>query len=568
MFRLSRQFLQFFFALLFFIGVGFIIYIFYLYFSTRLYEEVRIEAQNRISVFASSIRGDILRYIIVPEVIANDKRIAASLIAPNIVSAQESLKLENVPLQDATLFTVNTNGIIVESSNDEEAGTPFIYQDILAQAFQLGQASYYDLGEKNFVHLVRIEAPVAQLPVGALGIKFSFSRYADIWSNTGDNIFLTNAEGEILFSQDPSLTGSQFQDYVGVETALKLNEFNSSTIYNLNGNEMLIMTIDVGINGWKLAYLVPIAETRQTLRGYMALVVLAIGFIIITALFAFSRRAVRNAVQIRRESENLRALNARLLTEIEQRHQAERKVQVAEQSMEQSAKLAAVGQMSAAVGHELNQPLAAMRTYLSGARKLIARGRFQEGAQSLNRIEDLLERMGSITRQMRSFARVQENHVAAFDLNTALMNAFALMAPQFGQSKIKIERNIPEEPLMVEGDMMRTEQIIVNLLRNAVDAVSGLDAPEIDISLEALTHRALLKIGDNGTGFEDSEKLFEPFYTTKPPGDGLGLGLAISASYARDMGGILRAHKREPQGSVFELQIPLASHIKPDNHIV
>jgi len=141
------------------------------------------------------------------------------------------------------------------------------------------------------------------------------------------------------------------------------------------------------------------------------------------------------------------------------------------------------------------------------------------------------------------------------DVRTPLSAAFSMMAPQLGQGGIEITRTIPDEPAMVMADPLRIEQIIVNLLRNSLDAMKTIDTPHIDIIL-SIGDTVTLAVRDIGHGISDPESLFEPFYTTKKPGEGVGLGLAISAGIASDLGGRLTARNRDGGGATFELQLP------------
>ena len=229
---------------------------------------------------------------------------------------------------------------------------------------------------------------------------------------------------------------------------------------------------------------------------------------------------------------------------------------VAEQTLEQSSKLAALGEMSAAVSHELNQPLAAMKTYLAGARLLLNRNRQDEALSSFGRIDDLIERMGAITRQLKSYARKGQEAFSPVDMGAALASSLSMMEPQLRQRQVQISRILPDNPVMVMGDRMRIEQVMVNLLRNALDATKSERNPQVDIILSA-GETATLTVRDNGPGIEDLDALFEPFYTTKQPGDGVGLGLAISSGIVNDLGGRLMARNGQNGGAVFEMQLPI-----------
>jgi len=250
-------------------------------------------------------------------------------------------------------------------------------------------------------------------------------------------------------------------------------------------------------------------------------------------------------------------MNARLNREIATREKVQKTLEVAESSLAQSSKLAALGEMSAAVSHELNQPLAAMKTYLAGARLLIERKRLDEALSSFQRIDDLIDRMGAITRQLKSYARKGGDAVEPVDLRACLSSALSMMEPQLKNRALRITRNVPRSPVMVMADRLRLEQVIINLLRNALDATKSVAEPEVDL-LVAAGEGALLSVRDNGTGIKDPDAIFEPFYTTKNQGEGVGLGLAISAGIMADLGGRLTARNVQVgSGAIFDITLPL-----------
>jgi two-component system C4-dicarboxylate transport sensor histidine kinase DctB len=284
------------------------------------------------------------------------------------------------------------------------------------------------------------------------------------------------------------------------------------------------------------------------------------GFAVLLAgvFYLLSRRAWLRSVSFQRESAELRRLNARLSREVARREKMQKDLAVAEATLAQSSKLAALGEMSAAVSHELNQPLAAMKTYLAGAKLLVQRKRPEEAVASFQRIDDLIERMGAITRQLKSYARKGGEAFEPVDMRTAVSSALSMMEPQLKARVVRITRAVPRQPVMVLADRIRLEQVIINLLRNAIDAVKGAAEPRIDLTLAA-DAEVLLTVRDNGHGIADLDNLFEPFYTTKAPGEGVGLGLAISSGIVTDLGGRLTARNAAGGGAVFEVHMPLLS---------
>ena len=233
---------------------------------------------------------------------------------------------------------------------------------------------------------------------------------------------------------------------------------------------------------------------------------------------------------------------------------------MAEQTLQQSSKLAALGEMSAAVSHELNQPLAAMKTYLAGAKLLLQRRRPDEALSSFQRIDDLIERMGAITRQLKSYARKGGDAVETIDARDSVSSALSMMEPQLRRRDVEITASLPRDHVYIQADKVRLEQVLVNLLRNALDATKGIKAPEVKILL-TVGDAAMITVRDNGSGSEDLDNLFEPFYSTMAPGDGVGLGLAISSGIVNDLGGRLTARNGQDGGAVFEITLPLAANI-------
>ena len=170
--------------------------------------------------------------------------------------------------------------------------------------------------------------------------------------------------------------------------------------------------------------------------------------------------------------------------------------------------------MSAAVSHELNQPLAAMRTYLAAAKLLLSRKRSEEALSSFQRIDDLIGRMGTITQQLKSYSRKGSEDLIPVDFVSSINTSISMMAPQLGQQAVEITKSLPDTPVSVLADPVRLEQVIVNLLRNALDAMKGQTERYLQISLTA-GEMATLTIQDNGPGIENLDEMFEPFFYNK-----------------------------------------------------
>ena len=532
-------------------------YVIFGFVNTRLTDNLRAEANNRGTILAGILQGDLQRHMIVPRILDRDDRVAISFFIPD---PSLNAKLSDIAseLDNSQIYTVNPNGQIGNASQVERIGKPFEYVNILERVITVGSADYYNANSKIFYSARRITDPITNIPLGMVVIEVDFKRYQDQWNRLGVNMILTRSSGDVLLASRANFSGGNLYEIFSLDATKNLEPALFDRVFSLDGEDTYVSMIELALDDWKLVVLSSAQEISDLMGGYIAFYILAVSSLVLFGLYVASRRAALEGARARRESEELRALNSKLITEIEQRQKVERSLQTAEQSLEQSSKLAVIGQMSAAIGHELNQPLAAMRTYIAGVRALLRRSRFVEAGHNINKIEDLLDRMGSITRQMRAFARAPEKHEERFDLRESIQNSFELMIPQLGQAKIKISREIETDPVWVRGDRIRVEQILVNLMRNAIEATGAEDDAFVKISLVSIASEATVTIADNGVGFDDVEKLFEPFYTTKAPGEGLGLGLAISAQYARDMGGNLLARANSPKGAIFELKLPRA----------
>lgn len=222
----------------------------------------------------------------------------------------------------------------------------------------------------------------------------------------------------------------------------------------------------------------------------------------------------------------------------------------------QAAKLAALGQMAAGIGHELNQPLAAIRSHAHNAAVLLSRSRPAEAAESLGRIEALTARMAQSISHLKRFARRPAPVIGPVDLEAAVDGALSLFARRIAEERIVVERDIPPE-MKVLAEEVRLEQVLVNLVSNALDALDGAGERRIAIAARREGPHVRVEMRDTGAGvgMEMREHIFDPFVTSKPPGAGLGLGLSLSFNIVRDFGGRLILVESSPRGSTFAIEL-------------
>jgi len=270
-------------------------------------------------------------------------------------------------------------------------------------------------------------------------------------------------------------------------------------------------------------------------------------------------------VSVERRTRDLVASNQRLSDEIEERRRAEANLRQTQDELIQAAKLAVLGQLAAGINHELNQPLAAIRAYAENARRFIELSRIESADANLAQIVELTERMADISAQLRQFSRKSSERQETISVQACIEYALRLFHSRLRDDGIRIVQQWPKETLWVEGDLVRLEQVLVNLIGNAVQAMKEIDAPVLTLSAQVDHNQVVISVADNGPGIAADHlgHIFEPFFTTKAPGSGLGLGLSISSRIMEDLGGRLQAMNQTEGGACFTITLPRSSAPEP-----
>jgi two-component system C4-dicarboxylate transport sensor histidine kinase DctB len=254
--------------------------------------------------------------------------------------------------------------------------------------------------------------------------------------------------------------------------------------------------------------------------------------------------------------------NKRLVQEIGEHRETEMALRRTQEELIQAAKLAALGQMSAGINHELNQPLAAIRTYADNARLLLEKKRSDEARWNLEQIAQLTGRMAQIITQLKAFARKSSGQAVAVSLPAAVDGALAML--RIDRGDVELVREFPTEELFVLADMVRLEQVLVNLIGNAQQALEGSATRRIELRAETDHEAVTLTVRDTGPGIapEHLDQVFDPFFSTKEVGQGLGLGLSISYRIIDGFGGSVRAANHPDGGAQFTVRLPRAQELQ------
>lgn len=539
-----------------------------LWLTERFTETTRNRAELRSTLYANAIVGELKKLQIVPLLMSRDPFMVTALNSGDFTATSQRLISFADDIGASGLRLIDIEGRVVASSDRAQLGQNLRGEPYVVEALRSNDTVFtvqeLDTGAFQFTYSRRVEFEKEGL--GVVVVDVDLLQFESKWRSPTEAVLVANSEGKIIIASDPRWRAMTVEDAIAktapisaIRRAIEVTggyfDFAQHDAV-FRGETVMQTDVRIGFRGWRLTTFTSYASVRERVNGVLAIEIMVFAILLALAFYILSRRAQSEAGFFRRESAELRALNVRLSSEIAERKKVQKNLEVAEQSLAQSQKLAALGEMSAAVSHELNQPLAAMKTYLAGAKLLLQRRRPEEAQSSFQRIDDLIERMGAITKQLKSYARKGGDDFEMVDLRDAVRASISIMEPQLKRRTVRMISTLPEDPVPVWADRVRLEQVVINLIRNALDATKPVQAPQVDV-LVARGETATLTVRDNGAGIENLDDLFEPFYTTKQPGEGVGLGLAISSGIVTDLGGSLTARNGQAGGAVFEMQLPL-----------
>ncbi|ABD55459.1 sensor histidine kinase [Jannaschia sp. CCS1] len=543
-----------------------IIWISNIWLTERFTETTRNRAEVRLALYSGSVMSEIRRHQVVPLLLSRDPSLIRSLEANDYTQTTQYLISYVEDIGAASILLLDREGRVVAATDrariSERRDTDPFFVEATRSPNTVFTSNEPETGRFDFTFSRRIENGDGLL--GVILVEIDLARLVDRWRGASEAVFLANSQGDIILSTEARWRGRTEIEAMAlrdppsaIQRALEGagNWAFGDPDPNFFGAATIRLEARIPFRGWRIVSYTAYTSVRERVNGVLALEIMGFALALAAAFYLLSRQARSQTAVLARESAELRRLNGRLQREIAERQRVERTLEEAELSLQQSQKLAALGEMSAAVSHELNQPLAAMKTYLAGARLLLQRKRTEEAASSFQRIDDLIERMGAITRQLKSYARKGGDALEPVDMRDALKGALTMMEPQLRSDTVHITQSLPRKPALVMADRLRLEQVIINLLRNALDAMGGADEKELDLIIVE-GDEVVLTVRDSGPGIDDLDALFEPFYTTKKPGEGVGLGLAISSGIVKDLGGRLSARNGEQEGAVFEIRLP------------
>ncbi|MCG3267456.1 ATP-binding protein [Yoonia sp. I 8.24] len=413
--------------------------------------------------------------------------------------------------------------------------------------------------------------------VGVLLVYADANAVESVWRGARPALFFTDDQGvvflsnrsELIFRVQGALPNlreryPQLSEFVGYQSQM----IGGVEVWQVDGGRYLPqnalhLTLDLPIIGMTGEVLVDVAPARQLAAlqaAVVAVVCLAFGLLL---FFATLRRRTLAALNVRLErrvrdrTAELRAVNANLRNEIIERTATETRLKKAQDDLVQAGKLAALGQMSAGISHELNQPLTAIRSFAENAQGFLDRGKTDVAEQNLGRISELARRMGRIISNLRAFARQEVEPPKDVDIVAVVDAVLEIVTPRASQDQIAVNWTRPGNRMIVRGGEVRLQQVILNLVSNGMDAMEDSPQKAITIAIEATDNRTKVSVRDTGPGITEPERIFDPFYTTKAVGaaEGMGLGLSISYGLVQSFGGMIRGRNHPQGGAVFTVEL-------------
>lgn len=572
--------------------------------------ELREQGNIRLELYINYLQGVLEKYESLPELLAIDDNLVRALLNPLEPTRIETLNryLETINTVSDTLDTylMNKDGLTIAASNWKEEhpfiGRNFSYRPYFKQAMTGTLGRYYAIGTTSsrrgyyFAYPVRKDNEI----LGAVAIKIDIDTVERKWAHRDETFLVSDPDGVIFITTRPEwryktlnpLAQDVLQKIVESRRYpdATLAPLSDSSSYHGNDEQLIEIADDQKKNvqrmvklsqympqaGWDVHILV---ETRTLVKKVvtMCFVVgsgMTVAYVLMLLLIqrrhrlAELSRVEEEAKKVLQEAnellesrvldrtQKLTEANEHLRKEILDRQQTEIKLKRTRKELIHAAKLAVLGQMSAGINHELNQPLAAIRSYTDNGKQFLQKGRLEDAMWNLEQISELTERMAQIGAQLKLFARKSSGQIVAVPLHGVVDGALEILRPSLRTAGIELTINIVPDDLEVKANHVLLQQVLVNLLSNALQAMDGQDDKQIVLDCRADDDRVVIAVEDNGPGIleEHLQNIFEPFFTTKKSGQGLGLGLTISDRIIKDLGGQI-VLDRSKNGARFEFSL-------------
>ena len=554
--------------------------------AERYYRGV-LANQNRqtLDLYVANLLGTLHRYETLPQILGDLPALRAALENPQDKSTAENANrwLRDITRQTGAdvMYLMDSNGLTLAASNSDQrdsfVGRNFSFRPYFFDALAGKLGRFFGLGTTSVKRGYFFAAPVrdGDRVIGVLVVKVDLDHTETLWGKTPEQLLLTDQNGVVVLTSNPDwrfrATRELSEDEKKAIVAIQPYPTRTPRPLALDEKAWLTQSQAIEETGWNVNILAPRALVDRQVRTVVAIGGAALLVLMLLLSLVMQRRRhyldrIAFEAKARRELEmrvvertsDLEGLNSRLRQEVLEREQAQQELVRAQDELVQAGKLSALGTMSASISHELNQPLAAIRSYAENAGVLLDHQRIEDARGNLKLISELTGRMASIIAHLRAFARRDRHAPESVALQPALDDALALLAKRRRAMEVELIRDLPDATLWVQAGETRLRQVLGNLLANALDALTEKGPPRrLWISAEQTSEGVNLYIRDNGPGFtqEALARAREPFFTTKTRTQGLGLGLAICDTLMRALDGELLFANHASGGALLTLRL-------------
>jgi len=536
---------------------------------------------------AGLLTSELQKFRLLPLVLTEYPDVPALLDAPSPgVAARVNARLELLAARTdaAAIYVIDARGKTVAASNHRLptsfVGQNYGFRPYFRDALRNGSAELFALGTVSGVPGLYLAQRIgsAARPLGVVVVKIEFERVQAQWAAQQGTTIVTDRHGVVIVT---GRSDWRFRALAPLSAASRQAIRTTRQYGNLPldplplaidgadarageaAGDSRVAVVAAPLAGARLQVLMPLRPALASANANARLVTLAALVLIVGALLLLWRARERQHLQtaaraaletqVAERTAELRETNKQLEAESAERARADQRYRAAREELAQASRLGSLGQITAGVAHEINQPVAAIRTFADNARQLLDRGDAARAVDNLGRISALTERIGAITGELRSFARKRTPEIGAVEIGSAIDSVMLLIGDRVRAAGVTLER-IGDPATRVIADRVRLEQILINLVQNALDVLAGHADPRIVIAVAGTGDRTCITVSDNGPGVPAKlrDQLFTPFVTGRE--EGLGLGLAISRDIARDFGGELTLAD-SGEGARFELTL-------------
>jgi len=555
--------------------------------ASRARQEADRAAAQMAASHAGLLASEMQKFRLLPTVLSEYPQARAALQQPRGDAARAlNGKLEVLAQRTgAVIYLLERNGITVSASNwrnpDSFVGQNFGFRPYFRDAMRNDHAELFALGSVSRRAGMFIARSISgdEGPLGVIVVKVEFDKLEAEWRRQPGVTFVTDRHGVIIItSRDDwrfhTVAALDAPARAEISRALQFGRMpltllgvgrNRAGDTNIDDTAMREATIASAIDGGSLHYLEPLAPALAAARSNARAITLGTGLVaaLVVALLMHSwvRRLARDdawrvlEAEVAVRTAELSDSNAKLRAETQQRRVADEQLRHAQEELARANRLSSLGQITAGVAHEINQPLASIRTIAENASLFLKRGNLSRVVKSLDDVVGMTDRIGTITAELRGFASRGRPELSPIPVDQAVGGSLLMLADRFRSGSVRLLRRGETAGILVVAERVRLEQIVVNLLQNALDAIEHVASPTIEIRVTASADSVEITISDNGPGIDPAllGNAFTPFVTSKPCG--LGLGLGIARDIAREFGGRLEYAPSSLGGAAFMVQL-------------